>query len=148
MINQTINQLIIQTKKQTNEEINEIIRKSYRGGITKVNEKYKDKDFYDVISFDVNSLYPSVMYDNQTPIGMGKIYKTIDECIKDRRYAYIVEVLVKNAEVKKGYHAFIGEDSGFTYSRKYNYSDKLLNKTLYLWDTEFRLFNKISVLQR
>ena len=123
--------------------INEIVRKSYSGGNTKVNPKYAGQLLHGVISFDVNSLYPSVMYENKIPIGMGKIYKTIDECIKDRRYAYIVEVLVKNAEVKKGYHAFIGEDSGFTYSRKYNYSDKLLNKTLYLWDTEFRLFNKI-----
>ena len=129
--------------KDENDEINEIVRKSYRGGITKVNPKYAGQLLHGVISFDVNSLYPSVMYENKIPIGMGKIYKTIDECIKDRRYAYIVEVLVKNAEVKKGYHAFIGEDSGFTYSRKYNYSDKLLNKTLYLWDTEFRLFNKI-----
>ena len=129
--------------KDENDEINEIVRKSYRGGITKVNPKYAGQLLHGVISFDVNSLYPSVMYENKIPIGMGKIYKTIYECRKDRRYAYIVEVLVKYAKVKNGYHAFIGEDSGFTYSRKYNYSDELLNKTLYLWDTEFRLFNKI-----
>lgn len=129
--------------KDENDEINEIVRKSYRGGITKVNPIYAGIELKDVISFDVNSLYPSVMYENPMPIGMGKIYKNIHECIKDRRYAYIVEVLVKNANVKKGFHAFIGEDSGFTYSRKYNYSDTLINKTLYLWDTEFRLFTKI-----
>lgn len=129
--------------KDENEEINEIVRKSYRGGITKVNEKYKGVDFYDVISFDVNSLYPSVMYDNPIPIGMGKIYKSIKECITDKRYQYIVVLCVKSAKVKDGYHAFIGENAGFSYSRKYQYKDKLENVVLYLWKNEFNLFKRI-----
>ena len=46
--------------KDENDEINEIVRKSYRGGITKVNEKYVNKELDSVISFDVNSLPASV----------------------------------------------------------------------------------------
>ncbi len=129
--------------KDENDEINDIIRKSYRGGITKVNEKYKDVDFYDVISFDVNSLYPSVMYDNPMPIGMGKIYNSIKECIDDKRYLYLVVVCVQNAKVKKGFHAFIGENAGFSYSRKYEYKDELNNVVLYLWKKEYELFKRI-----
>ena len=129
--------------KDENEEINEIIRKSYRGGITKVNEKYKDKDFYDVISFDVNSLYPSVMYDNPTPIGMGKIYNTIKECIEDKRYLYLVVICVRSAKVKNGFHSFIGENAGFSYSRKYEYKDEINNVVLYLWKDEYNLFKRI-----
>lgn len=129
--------------KDENEEINDIIRKSYRGGITKVNEKYKEKDFYDVISFDVNSLYPSVMYDNPMPIGMGKIYNSIKECVNDKRYLYLVVVCVQYAKVKDGFHSFIGENAGFSYSRKYEYKDELNNVVLYLWKNEFNLFKRI-----
>lgn len=129
--------------KDENEEINEIIRKSYRGGITKVNEKYKEVDFDDVISFDVNSLYPSVMYDNPMPIGMGKIYNSIKECIEDKRYLYLVVVCVQKAKVREGFHSFIGENAGFSYSRKYEYRDELKNVVLYLWKNEFQLFKRI-----
>ena len=129
--------------KDENDEINEIIRKSYRGGITKVNEKYRDVDFNDVISFDVNSLYPSVMYDNPMPIGMGKIYNSIKECITDKRYLYLVVLCVKSAEVKEGFHSFIGENAGFSYSRKYEYKDRLENVVLYLWKNEYNLFKRI-----
>ena len=129
--------------KDENDEINEIVRKSYRGGITKVNKKYEGVELEDVISFDVNSLYPSVMYDNPMPIGMGKIYNSIKECIEDNRFLYIVVVVITKCKVKKGFHSFIGDTSGFTYSRKYNYSDELTNKILYLWDKEYELFKKI-----
>lgn len=129
--------------KDENEEINEIIRKSYRGGITKVNEKYREVDFDDVISFDVNSLYPSVMYDNPMPIGMGKIYNSIKECIDDKRYLYLVVVCVQRAKVREGFHSFIGENAGFSYSRKYEYKDELQNVVLYLWKNEFQLFKRI-----
>lgn len=40
----------------------EFIRKAYRGGFTYVNTKYQGKKINDGIVFDVNSLYPSVMY--------------------------------------------------------------------------------------
>lgn len=132
-----------QMVKDENEEINEIVRKSYRGGITKVNKKYEGVELFDVISFDVNSLYPSVMYNNPMPIGMGKIYNNIDECINDRRYLYIVVLVVAYAKVKDGFHSFIGTTSGFSYSRKYNYDDELENTILYLWDKEYELFNRI-----
>ena len=130
-------------KKSPDPEVVEIVRKSYRGGITKVNPKYAGIEFNDVISFDVNSLYPSVMYDNPMPIGDGKIYKSIEEGKKDLRALFIIVVFVQYAEVRKGHHAFIGNTSGFTYSRKYSYDDVLENKMLYLWQDEFELFKLV-----
>ena len=129
--------------KDDNDEINECVRKSYRGGITKVNPKYAGVDLYDVMSFDVNSLYPSVMYDNPMPIGMGTIFKSIEECKKAGYPIYLVCCVVTYAEVKEGYHAFIGSTSGFSYSRKYEYNNVLENKSLYLWGKEFELFTRI-----
>ena len=132
-----------QMKKDTNEEIVEIVRKSYRGGITKVNPKYAGQEFNDVISFDVNSLYPSVMYDNPMPIGEGKIYKTLEEGKKDRRYLFIIVAFVQYAKVRHNKHAFIGNQSGFSYARKYSYDDVIENKMIYLWEDEYNLFNLV-----
>lgn len=132
-----------QMKKDTNEEIVEIVRKSYRGGITKVNQKYTGLEFNDVISFDVNSLYPSVMYENPMPIGEGKIYKSVEEGRLDNRHLFIVVAFVQYAKVRTGQHAFIGNTSGFSYARKYSYDDELENKMLYLWLDEFNLFKLV-----
>ena len=132
-----------QMKKDTNEEIVEIVRKSYRGGITKVNQKYAGIEFNDVISFDVNSLYPSVMYDNPMPVGEGKIYKSVEEGRKDNRHLFIVVAFVQYAKVRTGMHAFIGNNSGFSYARKYSYDDTLENKMIYLWLDEFNLFKLV-----
>ena len=129
--------------KNPDEEIVEIVRKSYRGGITKVNPKYAGIEFNDVISFDVNSLYPSVMYDNPMPIGDGKIYKTIEEGKKDCRHLFILVVFVQYGKVRQGKHAFIGNTSGFSYNRSYSYDDELQNKMLYLWQDEFELFKLV-----
>lgn len=47
------------------------VRRSYRGGFTYLNPKYKGLDIDEGIVFDVNSLYPSVMHDNPLPYGEG-----------------------------------------------------------------------------
>lgn len=132
-----------QMKKNPNEEIVEIVRKSYRGGITKVNPAYAGIEFNDVISFDVNSLYPSVMYENPMPIGDGKIYKSVEEGRKDNRYLFIIVAYVQYAKVRTNCHAFIGNQSGFSYSRKYSYDDVIENKMVYLWLDEYNLFNLV-----
>lgn len=46
------------------------IRQSYRGGFTYVNPKYANIRGLKGISFDVNSLYPSRMYNEQLPWGI------------------------------------------------------------------------------
>ena len=51
------------------------IRKAYRGGFTYLNPVWADIDILCVYVFDVNSLYPSVMYDKPMPYGEGKYFK-------------------------------------------------------------------------
>lgn len=130
-------------KKSPDDEVVEIVRKSYRGGITKVNPLYAGLEFNDVISFDVNSLYPSVMYENPMPIGDGKIYKTLEEGRRDNRHLFIVVAFVSYGKVRQGMHSFIGNQSGFSYARKYSYDEELQNKMLYLWLDEFNLFKLV-----
>ena len=45
----------------------EDIRKAYKGGFTYLNPIYKEKDVEEGIVLDVNSLYPSVMYNSYLP---------------------------------------------------------------------------------
>lgn len=50
-------------------EIDEEIRSSYRGGFTYLNDIYKEIKVGKGIVLDVNSLYPSVLYDSRLPVG-------------------------------------------------------------------------------
>ena len=50
-------------------EIDASIRQSYKGGFTYLNPKYKNEIVYDGLVLDVNSLYPSVLYNEKMPIG-------------------------------------------------------------------------------
>ena len=50
-------------------EVDEDIRTSYRGGFTYLNPLYKEKTTGEGIVLDVNSLYPSVMYNCILPFG-------------------------------------------------------------------------------
>ena len=45
------------------------VKQSYRGGFTYLNPDYTEKDVGKGIVLDVNSLYPSVMYDSYLPFG-------------------------------------------------------------------------------
>ena len=125
--------------KPDNPRINEIVDKSYRGGITKVNPQYKGKLVENVISFDVNSLYPSVMYDNSMPVGKGEIYKSVEDGLKNGKKKFIVSVYVSRAKIIDGYQAFIGF-GGFSCATHYVYKECLFNVELNLWLEEFELF--------
>ena len=52
-----------------NNVIDSDIRMSYRGGFVYVDPRRAGKDLENVISYDVNSLYPSVMYNDLLPYG-------------------------------------------------------------------------------
>ncbi len=50
-------------------EMDSDIRRAYKGGFTYLNPKYKNKRVKEGITLDVNSLYPSVMYEKMLPYG-------------------------------------------------------------------------------
>lgn len=77
------------------------IRKSYKGGFTMVNERYRNK-IVSGISFDVNSLYPSVLYGNMgdLPYGIPKIYQ--GQYKYDKDYPLYIQKLSCSFKVKKG----------------------------------------------
>lgn len=78
-----------------------LIRDSYRGGYTYVNPKYQGLDLDNMITLDVNSLYPSVMRFCQLPVGAPEFFK--GEYRQDSNMPLFVQNLTCNFEIKDGY---------------------------------------------
>lgn len=56
-------------------ETDDYIRRSYRGGICQINEKYINKDIYEPINvYDVNSMYPYHMYYDPLPYSYPEFF--------------------------------------------------------------------------
>lgn len=80
-------------------EIDSDLRKSYKGGFTYLNPLYKDKEVGKGVVLDVNSLYPSVMFDNPMPIGEPVFFE--GEYKEDKEYPLYIQMLTCSFEIKK-----------------------------------------------
>lgn len=82
-------------------EIDKDIRKSYRGGFTYVNDRWKNKKVGKGIVLDVNSLYPSCM---SSPYEMpfGKPQRFEGEYHNDPSYPLYVQSLTCTFDIKRG----------------------------------------------
>lgn len=56
-------------------ELDAELRKSYRGGFTYLSTEYEEKEVGKGCVLDVNSLYPSVMYNEKLPFGQPVYYE-------------------------------------------------------------------------
>jgi hypothetical protein len=77
------------------------IRRAYRGGFTYVADRYKGKDIKEGVVFDVNSLYPSVMYDKLLPFGLPLPFSGRYEF--DEYYPLHIQRLICEFTVKEGH---------------------------------------------
>lgn len=78
----------------------EDVRQSYRGGFTYLNPKFKEKIVGNGIVLDVNSLYPSVMYDNYLPFGTPIYFE--GEYKDDPIYPLYTQMIRCSFEIKEG----------------------------------------------
>lgn len=76
------------------------IRRSYRGGFTYLNPIYQEKVIGAGLVLDVNSLYPSVLYNDKLPIGTPKFFNGKYE--QDGVYDLYVQCLSCEFELKPG----------------------------------------------
>lgn len=81
-------------------EIDQDIRRSYRGGFTYLNPIYKNKITGAGLVLDVNSLYPSVMYNELLPFSQPLFYE--GEYEENDLYPLFVQTFSCSYEVKKG----------------------------------------------
>ena len=80
-------------------EIDQDIRQSYRGGFTYLNECYKGATLGAGWVLDVNSLYPSVMYNELLPFGERLFFDGQYE--DDKLYPLYVQSISASFELKK-----------------------------------------------
>ncbi len=75
------------------------MKQAYRGGFTYLNPIYKEKDVGSGVVLDVNSLYPSVMYEKPMPIGEPILYQGKYE--EDKVYPLYIQMISCAFELKK-----------------------------------------------
>lgn len=76
------------------------VKQSYKGGFTYLFPKFAGKTLKEGMVFDVNSLYPSVMYDEYLPYGMPIFFKGKYE--KDILYPLYTQMFRCQFKIKKG----------------------------------------------
>lgn len=91
----------------------EDVKQSYKGGFTYLNPKFAEKTVKNGIVLDVNSLYPSVMYDSNLPYGTPIFFK--GEYEPDPLYPLYTQMLKCQFELKKGKIPTIQIKHGFDF---------------------------------
>ena len=86
--------------KPLNYDIDKDIRRAYRGGFTYCNPEYKGKTTGAGEVLDVNSLYPSVMYNEIFPFGEPFFY--VGEYVEDKVYPLYIQRLTCSFKIKEG----------------------------------------------
>lgn len=76
------------------------LRQAYKGGFTYLNPIYENKDVDDGEVLDVNSLYPSVMYDSLLPFGEPFFYE--GKYKEDIIYPLYIQRITCSFKIKEG----------------------------------------------
>jgi hypothetical protein len=83
------------------EELDKNIRLAYRGGFTWVNDRIQGEEIGEGIVFDVNSLYPAMMYDKPLPFGEPIHFDGQYE--DDRNFPLYIQHVKCSFDLKEGY---------------------------------------------
>lgn len=75
------------------------IRQAYRGGFTYLSDRFAEQDIGKGIVLDVNSLYPSVMYERFLPYGEGRFFE--GKYVEDIHYPLYIQMLSCCFDLKK-----------------------------------------------
>lgn len=81
--------------------LDEFIRESYKGGFTYVSPRFQNIEIGKGMVFDVNSLYPSVMYEKLLPYGYPKRF--IGKYEKDKNYPLYIQKFSCMFEIKSNH---------------------------------------------
>jgi hypothetical protein len=121
-------------------EMDKDIRKSYKGGFTYVNEKWKEKEVGKGIILDVNSLYPSCMHSPyELPFGQPVLFE--GKYQHDPVYPLYVQSITCSFKIKEGKIPSIQIRNNLSFMpNEYVKSSKGEIITLYLTKPDYELF--------
>ena len=124
---------------QLNYDVDKDLRKSYKGGFTYLNPLYKEVDVGEGVVLDVNSLYPSVMYDKLLPFGEPFFFE--GEYKYDKVYPLYIQMITCSFELKKNKIPTIQiKNSSFYIGNEYLTSSNNEIECLVLTNIDLQLF--------
>ena len=136
---------IISTKKyeylfpSLSKELYEDLKPSYKGGFTYVNKIHKKKYRKNILVYDVNSLYPSVMRYEKLPYDTPRFFEGKYEF--DENYPLYIQKIFVNFKIKKNHIPTIQLKHNFLFSQtEYLETSKNEVVTLHLTNIELPLF--------
>ena len=122
-------------------QIDDEIRKSYKGGFTYLNSKYKQKQVEQGMVFDVNSEYPAMMHYRMLPFGYPVMFD--GEYKEDKLYPLYIINFSCMFELKKGKIPSIQIKHSMDYQmNEYLESSKGLITELTLTSVDYKLFRE------
>lgn len=125
---------------QLDYDLDKDLRKSYKGGFTYLNPIYKEKDVGEGSVLDVNSLYPSVMYEEKLPFGEPLFFN--GEYKKDKVYDLYIQMITCSFEIKKNKIPTIQIKNNKSYFKANEYLESSNNEIvcLVLTNVDLELF--------
>lgn len=87
--------------KELDKRLDADLRRAYKGGFTYLNPLYKNSDVGRGITLDVNSLYPSVMYDRPMPFDYPIFYE--GKYQDDKVYNLYIQKITCSFKIKKNH---------------------------------------------
>lgn len=118
-------------------DVDDFIRKSYRGGVCQVNEKFKERILdIPVYCYDVNSMYPAQMATRPLPYGTPRYFK--GAYIKDEGYPLFIQRIEVCLRLKENYRPTILMKNSIFFSNEYliDTEGELIELTLTSLDLE------------
>lgn len=129
--------------------IDDFIRKSYKGGFCYLNPEHFDKDLTKVYCYDVKSMYPTVMANDELPFGIPQYYT--GHYLNDEKYPLYICHIRACFDLKEGHIPSIQTKSFMTIKLNYIRSSngQIMDLTLtsvdyerflndyYIYDIEF-----------
>lgn len=120
-------------------EVDDYIRKFYKGGFTYAMPKYRRRIMGKGLSFDVNSLYPSVMYDRWLPIKKPIYFK--GKYKHDENYPLFIQSIRVDFKIKPDHIPTVQLKGTWSFINGVEYSTESNGEViLYLTSVDLKLF--------
>lgn len=121
-------------------EVDKDLRRAYRGGYTYVNKIFQNKDVNSGQVYDVNSMYPSVMYDELLPYGIPIFFE--GEYEYDSNYPLYIQKIKADLVLKKNHIPTIQCKGNFYFNSNEYIEDTLGMLTMYVTNVDLEVIKE------
>lgn len=113
------------------------VNQSKKGALNIYNEKYENVEVMDTLTFDVNSLYPSVALNELLPNGKPEFVDYND--FLEGRTKYDIAIIKVIIDAKSIYNPWFSIDDG---DELLSYPEHIDNKIVFIWNFELEMLKK------